>query len=480
MSCRTCCKTFFAVLALALVVLRSTPASAAGICKTEGTGAGNCLQNESCAVATQSLNCTANDVRVAKVINTRNPDGTKISSCIAGQTGINFIADFLVTTTATSSRSNIGLYFADFDVTQQPTALTGQCTDSIIAPPHHSSSAAVTACLGSGAYNDASCTGPGTYEEFDGPAEPTNTSGTGPTGCGDSSSTDGTVCLTANDPLGNATAVPCGTLGAVQTFPSTQVVTVEITNFTCPNVTAGTQVQLPNCTSWQVPGATITCVTSPQDYLYPFNGPGGTPTAVPGTPSKCNCGVVTLPIIVQTPSLVVQKACEPGASATDPASPTFNPLTTPTQQAPTTCDAGAEGNTQITYTVALTNNSNTGKVTADQICDNVYGTIYRATGYTGAFCNGALTEPPFTGDTDNCIGPFDLSVSNTPTTCTFLATPKVENLGLGGTPDITDTLTVSYRGDLVNPPVEKSAQSNPVSVQSKDAPSSAKTTPGPA
>src|SRR6478672_7544298 len=132
MSSRTnCCKTFlFVLLAIAILAM---PAFGAGICSTQGQNAGNCLQNESCAAGvTQKLNCTANDVRVAKVINTRNPDGTPINSCVAGQTGINFVADFLVQTSSTSSRSNIGLYFSEFDVTQQPTALTGTCSDNVI------------------------------------------------------------------------------------------------------------------------------------------------------------------------------------------------------------------------------------------------------------------------------------------------------------------------------------------------------------
>lgn len=472
MSCRTsCCKKVsltFALLLMAVVVFRATPASAAGICSTQGQSAGNCLQNESCAAGvTQKLNCTANDVRVAKVINTRNPDGTALNSCVAGQTGLNIVADFLVQTSSTSSRSNIGLYFSKFDVTQQPTALTGTCSDNVISPPHHNS--AVGACLGSGAYNDSTCMGFGTYDELD-PNEPKSTTGT--TGCGDSTSQDGTVCLTANDALGNAAAVPCSSPLAVQTFTATQVVTVEITNFTCPNVAAGTQVQLPNCTSWQIPGGTIMCTTGPTDYQYPTSPP----TAIPGTPSKCNCGVVSLPIIVQTPSIVAQKACEPAASNTDPASPTFNWSTSPTQQAPTTCDAGQEGATQVTYTVAMTNTSNTGGVTIDQICDDKYGTIYRS----GSAPNTLAACPAGTlsidSGTNTCTGTYDLPVSTVVTTpgatCTFKATPGKEFV------NITDTVTIFGHGDVSN--TSTSGTSNPVTVTSSDAPSSAKTTPGPA
>src|SRR5438445_5858831 len=113
MSCRTnCCKTFVLVL-LALAIV-AVPAFAGNICSTVS---GNCLQSEYCKVQKQTLGCTANDVRVAKVINTRNKDGSPISSCVGG-TSFTFIADFLVTTSSTASRSNVGLYFSNIDSSQ--------------------------------------------------------------------------------------------------------------------------------------------------------------------------------------------------------------------------------------------------------------------------------------------------------------------------------------------------------------------------
>jgi len=466
MSCRTnCCKTFVLVLlAVAILALTAIPAFAGGICSTETSG--SCLQNESCqAGVTQKLNCTANDVSVAKVINTRNPDGTPINSCVAGQTGINFVADFLVKTTATSTRSNIGLYFANFDVTAQPDALTGSCTDNVISPPHHT--ATVSACLGSGAYSDLTCTGFGTYDELD-PNEPKSTTGT--TGCGDTTSADGTVCLTANDALGNATAVPCSSNLAAQTFTATQVVTVEIKNFTCPNVAAGTQVQLPNCTSWQIPGGTIMCTTGPTDYPYPTSPP----TAIEGTPSKCNCGVVSLPIIVQTPSVQVQKACTTTSTPGSGPGPVFN--TVADTESPTSCDAGPEGTEQVTYTVELTNTSNTGGFTVDQICDDHFGTIYRS-GSAPAGLAPCTAGTTFLGNgTDNCTGTYDLA-ANASTSCTFTSTPNTENLPQVN-PTFTDTITAFGHGDLATTK-EVSGTSDTVSVYSEDAPSTAKTTPTP-
>src|SRR5215469_5088596 len=152
----TKCLILFAVALLALGVL-ATPASAQ-----------TCLQDEYSQVQSQKLQCTANDVRVAKVINLRSPDGTALFTCVGGSP-TPFVADFLVQTTSTKARSNIGLYFANSDITNQADALTGSCSDNIIAPPHPGTGG-VTACLGSGGTAAAaagSCSGCGTYEELD-------------------------------------------------------------------------------------------------------------------------------------------------------------------------------------------------------------------------------------------------------------------------------------------------------------------------
>src|SRR6266513_5679938 len=120
MSLRKLCCLLTAAMSVAL--LSATPAFAEG-----------CLQDEYNLTQKQNLNCTANDVRVAKVINTRNLDGSARATCNSGST-FTFIADFLVETTSSSSRSNVGLYFSNKDVTQQSTALTGTCTDNVISP----------------------------------------------------------------------------------------------------------------------------------------------------------------------------------------------------------------------------------------------------------------------------------------------------------------------------------------------------------
>src|SRR6266481_9527751 len=109
------------VAAMTALLLRASPASAQ-----------NCLQNEYALTAKQKLNCSANDVRVAEVTNIRHLDGSALTTCNQGET-FNFLADFKIVTSSTSSRSNIGLYFA---TQNQANALSGTCTHSIIAPQH--------------------------------------------------------------------------------------------------------------------------------------------------------------------------------------------------------------------------------------------------------------------------------------------------------------------------------------------------------
>ncbi|PYV62486.1 MAG: hypothetical protein DMG95_09385, partial [Acidobacteria bacterium] len=70
----------FVLLAIAVMV---TPAFAQ-----------NCLQDEYSKVNSQNLQCTANDVRVAEAINTRDLSGNTVASCTPGQV-LNFFADFL-------------------------------------------------------------------------------------------------------------------------------------------------------------------------------------------------------------------------------------------------------------------------------------------------------------------------------------------------------------------------------------------------
>jgi hypothetical protein len=186
----------------------------------------------------KNVQCSANDVSIAFADKPRNLDGSPLTQCTAGKT-LSFVADFHVTTTATA-RENIGLYF---QTAGGSNALTGTCSDNIIAPPHTSSNAADMVTLGTSQ-----------YEELD-------TSITGDN-CGDISTSD-----------------------------NNQVVTVEVDNATCQAGVNG-PLSLPNCTSWQQPGGAIAC-QSPLPY-WPWVS-----AAVPGSPSKCHCdGGFTVPIFV--------------------------------------------------------------------------------------------------------------------------------------------------------------------------------------
>jgi hypothetical protein len=132
-------KRFLSVSALTMVVAilalitRAGPALA-GKAAIAPLVTGNCLQDIYSLSAKQKLSCTANDVRIAAVANVRHLDGTAFPACNLGES-VSFLADFLVVTNSKSTRSNIGLYFG---TAAQGTALTGACTDSIVAPQHRS------------------------------------------------------------------------------------------------------------------------------------------------------------------------------------------------------------------------------------------------------------------------------------------------------------------------------------------------------
>jgi hypothetical protein len=199
------------------------------------------------------------------------------------------------------------------------------------------------------------------------------------------------------------------------------------------------------------------------DGSYPFNGPGGTPTAVPGTKSKCNCDIISLPITPVTVTPIVQKACTT-TKTPGPATFTQNPNT----QTPTTCDAGAEGST-VTYTVAVTNTSNVANnnVVVDQICDSQYGNIFTATGFTPSCAAGTSGITP-----GNITCPPSPIAPGATGTCTFTALVGENLTGL------TDTVTASGHSSLNTSSTFGPTSSNTVTVTSTDAPSTATTTKG--
>ena len=413
MSLRTrCCKTFvFALLTLAILAV---PAFGAGSDTL-------CLQTESQIVNKQKLNCTANDVRVAAVSNVQDLSGNPIATCIEGSK-FSFTADFQIITTANATnsggRDNIGLYFQT-DPTVGNALIGSTCTDNIIAPQHPCSSDPATGTCGS--------TG---YKEFD--ASPDN--------CGDtSSSVNGNI----TDRI------------LVKDFVCTTANSVA-----CPNDPTKQCLSLPNCTSWQVPGSSILCQTSAPAYAYPLDG-SGNPEAIPGSPSKCNCAVIPLPIQPVNPKPLALKACNTKTTGSTP-SFTFDPNSPPGTASPTSCDAGVEGVDAATYTVAIDNPNVSGAfgdIVVDQICDSAYGQVFPASGSCAAGSTGKTITSTDCSALDIPLGQFK--------TCTFVA-PTIGELG-----KVQDIVTVSGHSAVNNTVTFSGIQTNQVTVTSTDAPSTA-------
>src|ERR1700740_2254572 len=200
-------------------------AFAAGL-TPQPASAQTCLQQEYNEVQKQKLNCTANDVRIAKVTNIRDPKtGNTMSTCFQGTT-FSFIADFEILTTSSQARENIGLYIQT-DPTK-PDALLGSCVDNIISPQHQ--------CAGVSGGPVIQC-GSDNYHSTD----------TAPDNSGDTSSGDLSP-----------------TFGA-----GAEKVTLQIDNFLCQAPAGSSTLVLPNCTSWQIPGGTIQCVSPSPSFPYP-------------------------------------------------------------------------------------------------------------------------------------------------------------------------------------------------------------------
>ena len=394
----------FALLALATGLYSGT------------ASAQTCLQNEYNVTNKQKLNCSANDVKVAQVTNIRDLNGNPLTTCIEGST-FSFVADFNIVTTANATnaggRDNIGLYFQT-DPTK-PDALNGTCDDNIIAPVHP--------CGSSGALAGINCGSTG-YKEFD----PT------PDNCGDTSSS----------------------------VNSNIIDTIVVTNFLCQAPTGSQTLVLPNCTSWQTPGSSNLCESSAPNFPYP-----APPAAIPGSPSKCNCGVIPLNITPVTPTVLVQKAC---TTAQTPGPAVFTQGANPTQS-PTSCNAGNGTTTEsgiATYTISIDNTTGTSGITVDQVCDTAYGNVFTAASFTGPACakgSQCNTVPNnvaggYCGNSGTSCGALDIpaSGSGNPATCTFTAGPQPELT------TVSNVVTVNGHADLDTSKTFSGVSNNAVAV----------------
>jgi hypothetical protein len=239
--------------------------------------------------------------------------------------------------------------------------------------------------------------------------------------------------------------------------PGQEIVTLEIHGFQCPASTAGLPqctvggvtgpcAVLPNCTSWQVPGKVIQCQAPSGVQSYNIN-------AVPGDKSKCNCESTLFPVIVQTPSVTVNKYC----------------TTTATSGLNAACSSGLEGADPVTYTVKVSNTSTgSGSITVNQICDNRYGAVLDSTknGGTGTCPAGSLG----TVDSSACT-PFTVAFGSNDS-CTFVA----HTYGDPGPATVTDQVSVAGSSQFAGS--FGPTLSNTVTVTPTEPPSAATVTKG--
>ncbi|MBN1547713.1 MAG: hypothetical protein JW902_13770 [Syntrophaceae bacterium] len=226
-------------------------------CGIQTAAAQSCIQDvwqaphEGFKLNTQSLTCTANDVRVAYADNILDVEGNTLTQCVQGQY-FSFIADFHVVLTA-QERYDIGLYFATDGDANGDGALTGTCDANIITPWALDTQAPYTVYLGS-KY-------PPGFVNLD----------ASPDACGD-----------------------------ITDDYNPQVVTVRVDNVLCQAKPGTTELSLPNCTSWRQSGANELCQVAFDAY--------------PGSPSKCNCDPgFTVPIFVDTVDITVSKSAAPAS-----------------------------------------------------------------------------------------------------------------------------------------------------------------------
>lgn len=437
MNCRTgSCKTLSIIFALLAMAIMATPAFA-----------GNCLKDVS-----RANSCTANDVSVAAVL------GSSVDVYQGGIVGTNqciekgkfsFTADFEVKTTSSSTRSNIGIFFG----TGQNSALSGTCSNAILAPNH-----------------------PCAY--IPDPANPGSFISTAT--CGDANYSEKDQAING-EPGSEATQASCGDTASGDSSifgPGTHAATLDVVGVTCP--AAGTTcpagsgingpcLQLPVCTSWYQPANGMPVCESPTETA-PTDSYPWVAAAIPGAPSKCTCGTIFVPVIPVTVTPKVAKACTTTGSTPNP--PTFDFSGTTGSGMPNSCDAGAEGS-QVTYTVAIKSTATLANndTVVDQVCDNVYGNIFTAAGFSGAACPKGATGYDGTAHNVDCPPGGTTGIAPGATAmCTFTATVGENLTGL------IDTVSASGHSSLDSSSTFINTQSNSVTVTSSDAPSSETTT----
>lgn len=176
-----------------------------------GAQAGSCIQDVWAAHGnSQSVTCTAGDVKVASAGNIRDVNGNPLSQCVSGTT-FSFVADFTVVLGA-QDRYDIGLYFATDGDPNKNGAISGTCDANLITSPTN---------IGGITF------GSNKFIQLD----------AAPDTCGDINA--------ANNP---------------------QVVTVRVDNVACQDSDGDGKLNLPNCTSWRTSGQNGVCTTAYDAY----------------------------------------------------------------------------------------------------------------------------------------------------------------------------------------------------------------------
>jgi hypothetical protein len=235
--------TFLSILAIGGLCLATQPAFAltANVCmQTNYTNHG----------LSQTLGCTANDVRVATATNIdivsggecHTENGQKVCTCNQGGT-VTFSADYTVELTA-QARYDIGIYFGVDGDANNDGALTGACKLTTL------------------------------------------------------DSTNSSNFINLDPTLTPASkAQPRDVCGDIDAAHNPQLLHLTLATACTPDPATG-NLKLPNCTSWRESGANTSCEQATDAY--------------PGSPSKCNCEPgFTVGIFVETATLEVQKTVAP-------------------------------------------------------------------------------------------------------------------------------------------------------------------------
>ena len=110
----------------------------------------------------------------------------------------------------------------------------------------------------------------------------------------------------------------------------------------CTDADEDGRLDLGFCTTWRQPGADELCDTTEFTTAEEWD-------AYPGSPSKCNCGVLDIDIFTEVAQITVIKTAEPVKVG--------------------------EGGGEVTYTVEVFNEAQVASVTLDGMMDNPYGDI---------------------------------------------------------------------------------------------------------